>query len=211
MSRSFAVAICAPSGVGKTTVARALLASRDDLRFSVSVTTRPPRPGEQPGVDYHFVGRDEFEAAIRADKLLEWAEVHGHRYGTPLANLEEAEREGAILLLDIDVQGARQVAERRPDSVGIFLLPPSFEALRERMRGRGSEDRERLRRRMETALNELACMEEFAYIVVNDELEDAVAAIDAILTAEGRRRGRDWERYAALRERLREGLQRELR
>ncbi len=138
MSGSFAVAICAPSGVGKTTVARALLDSRADLRFSVSATTRPPRPGERPGQDYHFMSHDRFEAAIRQGELVEWAEVHGHRYGTPLVNLEEAERQGAILLLDIDVQGARQVAEKRPDSVTVFLLPPSFETLMERMRGRGS-------------------------------------------------------------------------
>ncbi|MHC4934069.1 MAG: guanylate kinase, partial [Planctomycetota bacterium] len=106
--KSFAIAICAPSGVGKTTVARRLIEDGEGLLFSVSATTRGARPGEQPGVDYHFISRDEFESMVESGELLEWAEVHGDLYGTPLANLEAAEREGKLLLLDIDVQGARQ-------------------------------------------------------------------------------------------------------
>jgi guanylate kinase len=185
--KSFALAISAPSGVGKTTIARALVAQSQDLVFSVSVTTRPPRPDEQPGVDYNFVGRDEFESMAERRELLEWAEVHGELYGTPRANQETAEREGKVLVLDIDVQGAAQVLEDRPDTVAIFLLPPSFDALMERVRARGSEGAERLRRRLETARAELSQMGSFQYVVVNDRLDDAVARVRAIIAAERQR------------------------
>jgi guanylate kinase len=209
MSRSFALAICAPSGAGKTTVACALVEKSDDFTFSVSATTRSVRPGEREGVDYRFVGRDEFDSMIRNDELLEWAEVHGELYGTPRANLEEAERQGRLLILDIDVQGARQVVEALSDAVTVFLLPPSFEVLMERLRQRGSEDEGRLRRRLETAKNELKCIDEFQYVVVNDRLDDAVERIRAIVGAERQRLGRRSAEIAGLRRQLQEGLEQE--
>jgi len=204
--KSFAVAICAPSGVGKTTVARALVEQSPDLTFSVSVTTRSARPGERPGVDYHFVARSEFESMIEQGLLLEWAEVHGDLYGTPRANLEAAERDGERLILDIDVQGAAQVVAVRPDTVTIFLLPPSFDVLMERLQERGSEDATRLRRRMDTARSELEAMSEFQYVVVNDRLEDAVARIRSIILAEGQKSSRSGQDLEELRQRLLKAL-----
>lgn len=209
--KSFAVAICAPSGTGKTTVARALVQGGTGLLFSVSATTRPARAGEQPGVDYHFVGRDEFEAMIERGELLEWAEVHGELYGTPRANLERAERQGELLILDIDVQGAQQVVTARPDTVTIFLLPPSLGALLERLRTRESEDEARLGQRLETAQRELERLDAFEYVVVNDRLEDTVARVSSIIVAERQRRERQAEPLAALRRRLQADLERERR
>jgi len=206
---TFAVAICAPSGAGKTTVAYALVEGSDDLVFSVSATTRPARPGERSGVDYHFVSRAEFESLIADGALLEWAEVHGDLYGTPRANLEEAERAGKILILDIDVQGAEQVVAVRPDTVTIFLLPPSFEALIDRLRRRGSEDASRLRRRMETAKSELGSAGAFQYTVVNDRLEDAVERIRSIIMAERQRQSRNEREVEELTRRLLEALKAE--
>ena len=208
--RGFAVAICAPSGTGKTTVARALVEGSDDLAFSVSATTRAPRADERDGIDYHFVGRRDFEAMIAAGNLLEWAEVHGELYGTPRRNLEEAARSDRRLILDIDVQGARQVISACPDCVSIFLLSPSLEALLERLRGRGTEDEARVRRRMETARAELEAVEDFQYVVVNDRLEDAVSQVRAIVTAEGRRLSREDAGTRDLRLRLQQELARAL-
>lgn len=185
--KSFAIVISAPSGVGKTTVARRLVEASDQFLFSVSATTREPRPTEQPGVDYHFVSRAAFEKMIEKSELLEWAEVHGELYGTPSANLDEAERTGRLLILDIDVQGARQIGEKLPDSVTIFLLPPSFEALMQRLQARGSEEPDELRRRLSTAKAELSLIDAFRYVVVNDSLEDTVREVQAIITAESRR------------------------
>jgi guanylate kinase len=199
---SFPVAISAPSGTGKTTVARALVASSDDLAFSVSATTRAVRPGERPGVDYYFLSREEFRSGIEAGRFLEWAEVHGELYGTPRSNLAEAERAGKVLILDIDVQGARQVQQARPDAVTIFLLPPSYEVLMERLRARGSEDSERLRRRLETARRELQHVASFQYAVVNGRLEETVSRIRAIITGEGQRLGRRSEAIEELRQEL---------
>ncbi|MGD2151824.1 MAG: guanylate kinase [Gemmatimonadales bacterium] len=211
MKKSFALAICAPSGTGKTTVARALVERSDDFIFSVSATSRSVRPGEREGVDYHFVRRDEFESMIRNGELLEWAEVHGELYGTPRSNLEDAERQDRVLILDIDVEGARQVVETRSDTVTVFLLPPSFRELMRRLRERGSEDESHLRRRLETAKSEITCIDEFQYVVVNDRLDDAVERIRAIVGAERQRLGRLSGAIAELRRELREGLERECR
>ncbi len=209
MKRSFALAICAPSGTGKTTVASALIEKSDNFVFSVSATTRAIRSGEHEGIDYHFVGRDQFDTMIRNGELLEWAEVHGELYGTPRANLEEAKRQGRLLILDIDVQGARQVIEALSDAVTIFLLPPSFEVLMERLRQRSSEDEARLRRRLETAKNELKCIDEFQYVVINDRLDDAVEQIRTIVGGERQRLSRRSAEIAELRRELQEGLERE--
>jgi guanylate kinase len=208
--RTLAVAICAPSGTGKTTVAQALVGGNEELLFSVSATTRAARADEIDGVDYHFVGRGEFEAMIRDGRLLEWAEVHGELYGTPRANLEEAESQGKKLILDIDVQGARQVVKALPGTATIFLLPPSFEVLRTRLRSRGSEGAGRLRRRLETARSELRSVDEFEYVVVNDRLDETVAGIRAIIAAEGQRLSRSPAAIEELRRRLQEDLERAL-
>jgi guanylate kinase len=176
--------LSAPSGAGKTTIARRLRERRGDVVFSVSATTRPPREGERDGRDYHFVSREEFRRMIDAGELIEWAEVHGSLYGTPLANVRAARARGEFLLLDIDVQGARQIRDRVPEAVRIFIVPPSGETLIGRLVGRGSEDAERVRRRLGNALEEIGAAAEFDHVVVNDDLEAAVDDVEAVL--EGR-------------------------
>lgn len=186
-SHLFPIVLAGPSGGGKTTVRRALLEKRSDVVFSVSATTRRPRPGEVDGQDYQFLGRGTFEALIEGGDLLEWAEVHGELYGTPRANLQRAWEDGAHLLLDIDVQGARQLRAIQPDALTVFLLPPDYDRLVERLRGRGSEDGETFRRRMRTALSELSEVERFDYVVVNDDLEETLRTVEAIVAAESHR------------------------
>jgi guanylate kinase len=169
-------------------------------------TTRPPRPGEENGLDYHFLSREEFERRIDTEDLLEWAEVHGELYGTPRDNLGRHSESTKCLLLDIDVEGARQVRERAPGSVLVFLLPPSAEEMLRRLRRRGTEDEDRLERRMRTALSELEAASEFDYVVVNEVLDSTVRTVESILEAELHRasRSRDeiLERTAGLREAL---------
>jgi guanylate kinase len=186
-SHLFPIVLAGPSGGGKTTVRQALLERRSDIVFSVSATTRPPRPGETDGVDYQFLGRAEFEDLIEVGDLLEWAEVHGQLYGTPQANLERAWHDEAHLLLDIDVQGARQLRAIQPDALTVFLLPPDFNRLVGRLRGRGSEDAGTFRTRMRTALSELSEVERFDYVVVNDHIDDTLRAVEAIVSAERHR------------------------
>lgn len=186
-SHLFPIVLAGPSGGGKTTVRRALLEKRSDVVFSVSATTRRPRPGEVDGQDYQFLGRGTFEALIEGGDLLEWAEVHGELYGTPRANLQRAWEDGAHLLLDIDVQGARQLRAIQPDALTVFLLPPDYDRLVERLRGRGSEDGETFRRRMRTALSELSEVERFDYVVVNDDLEETLRTVEAMVAAESHR------------------------
>jgi guanylate kinase len=181
---ALAVVLSGPSGGGKTSVCRALLANRTDVMFSVSATSRSPRVREENGKDYHFVSRAEFENLRDDGRLLEWAEVHGELYGTPLSNLDEIRESGKALLLDIDVQGARQVRGNLESAVLVFLLPPSIDALLSRLRGRGSEDDRALRRRMSSALSELEAVGEFDYVVINDELDSTVSAVESILVAE---------------------------
>jgi guanylate kinase len=184
-ARTFPVVLSAPSGAGKTTIARRLRATRGDVVFSVSATTRDPRPGERDGVDYHFVAEDEFRRMIGAGELIEWAEVHGAFYGTPLRNVRDAAARGQFLLLDIDVQGARQIRGVVPDAVHVFILPPSGEVLVQRLTGRGSEDDARVQRRLRNALDEIRTAAEFDCVVVNDDLDAAVADVDALLDGRG--------------------------
>lgn len=179
------IVLSGPSGGGKTSVCDELVRRRTDVAFSVSATTRAPRSNEVNGRHYRFVDRARFEQMVATDELLEWAEVHGEMYGTPRDQLE-CVREGRTLLLDIDVQGARDVRRRVPEAVLVFLLPPSAESMLARLRGRGTEDEKTLHRRMRTALAELDAVGEFDYAVVNDDLEATVDAVEAILEAERR-------------------------
>lgn len=171
------VVLSGPSGVGKTTVGRALLKALPGLAPSVSATTRKPRPGEQDGRDYCFVD----EAAFQAGDFLEQAQVHGNRYGTPRAPVEALRKEGKDVLLVIDVQGARQVRAKIPEAILIFLEPPGWEELARRLKGRGTESPEALERRLEDARTELAEAGRYDHRVVNDRLEEAVGRIRKIL------------------------------
>ena len=178
--RTFPVVLSGPSGSGKTTVIRELLLRRNDLRFSVSATTREARSGERSGVHYVFLEQGE---------MLEWADVHGELYGTPRENLQNAVSEGVHLLLDIDVQGARAVKAAVPEALTIFLLPPSGAWL-SRLRSRGSESGAGLERRLGTAKAELVAAEEFEYVIINDELAEAVRRVESILDGEESRTAR---------------------
>lgn len=180
------VVLAAPSGTGKTTIAHALVERFDSFVFSVSATTRPPRGAERHGEDYEFVSRDEFERMVRAGDLVEWAEVHGNLYGTPARNLKRARDMGKYPVLDIDVQGARQIRLHVPDAMLIFIIPPSAEVLRRRLAGRGTEGEEELRRRMRGALVELDEAEGFDHVVVNEDLDQAVEGIRSLVAKPGR-------------------------
>lgn len=177
------IVLAGPTGVGKTTVARALAADRDRFVFSVSATTRRPRPGERDGADYEFVSREEFERMVDAGEFAEWARVHDQLYGTPLRNL--AGRAGRRVLLDIDVQGAAQVRGNVPSAVFVFLLPPSLGTLLARLSGRGTEPRNEIARRLGVARDELARVPEFDHVLVNDHLDATVAAVRAIARGDG--------------------------
>lgn len=183
MSR-FPVILSAPSGGGKTTIARRLMTLRDDVGYSISVTTRAPRPGEVDGADYHFVSVDEFQARREAGAFAECAEVHGRWYGTLRSEVERVLAGGQHLLMDIDVQGARQFVRAFPATRLIFIVPPSAAALQQRLAARQSETPESLRTRLTGALAELQAASMYHYVVVNDALEAAVARVSAILDAE---------------------------
>ncbi|HSK17534.1 MAG TPA: guanylate kinase [Longimicrobiales bacterium] len=185
--RPFPLVIAAPSGAGKTSLARALVERRADLVFSLSATTRAPRPGEQDGVDYRFVSDAEFGELAERGELLEWAHVHGRRYGTLKSGVEAALAEGSTVVLDIDVQGAQLVRRVIGDAVLIFVLPPSVSEMKRRLDSRGSESVEELATRMRTARAELDAVKAFDYVVVNDDFEEALRTIEAIVAAERER------------------------
>lgn len=173
--------VSAPSGVGKTTLVRSILSRSPALRFSVSCTTRSPRPGETPSIDYHFLSTREFLDGIRSGRFLEWAEVHGNYYGTDGLQVEQWLADGEDVLLDIDVQGARQVRCTHPEARTIFILPPSLQILEDRLKGRGTERPEDVQRRLSAARGEILEAPWYQYIVVNDLLEDAIEDLMAIL------------------------------
>jgi guanylate kinase len=176
--------LAGPSGVGKGSIVRELVSGDPEgLSLSVSVTTRPPRPGEVDGVDYFFVDDDAFDRMIRAGELLEWAEIVGHRSGTPRGFVEDRLAAGRDVVLEIDVVGASQIRERVPGSVLIFVEPPSMEELERRLRGRGTETEDRIRLRLETAEWELEQRDWFDHVLVNDEVRRASAQVAAIIDA----------------------------
>jgi guanylate kinase len=177
------IVVSAPSGTGKSTILGRILAEVPALRFSVSHTTRAPRPGEQDGVQYHFVTRPVFDAMIEKQRLLEWADVHGQRYGTSLAEYEAARAAGQDLLLDIDVQGAAQVRARFEEALAVFILPPSAAALEARLRGRAHDPEAAIQTRLRNARSELQSYKDYDYVLVNDELESCVDALQCIIRA----------------------------
>ena len=203
----FPIILSLPSGGGKTTIAHKLLAVRRDIGYSVSATTRPPRDGEVDGRDYHFRSLKDFKRGQAAGEFAESAEVHGHLYGTLRAEVDRVLASGKHVIMDIDVQGTRQFAEAFPDSVLIFILPPSAEALIGRLEARGTEDPKSLIRRFRSAKDELKAIDLYQYVVVNDEVDSAVAAIAGIIEAEGLKRVRDDSLDARVRD-LMTGIQR---
>jgi len=183
--------ISSPSGAGKTTLTRRLLQEFPELRFSVSHTTREPRANEVDGQDYHFVSEEAFRAIIADKGFAEWAEVHGNLYGTSVSEIDIARAAGKIgVLFDVDYQGARQIKEKFPDAIGVFILPPSMAELRRRLDGRGSDDAQSRQRRFDKAREEIGHYPFFDYMIVNDELQRALAELRGIVLAEGCRRRR---------------------
>jgi guanylate kinase len=176
--------VSAPSGTGKTTVVERLVQVVPDLALSRSYTSRAMRPGEHDGVDYNFVTRSRFEDMVAAGEFLEWADVFGNLYGTCATDCEQHLARGCDLILVIDVQGARQVRTRCRDTVGVFVLPPSFAVLEQRLRGRSKDPEEAMQRRLRTARNEVAAFVEYDYVIVNDELEACVERMKSIVLAE---------------------------
>jgi len=176
--------ISAPSGSGKSTLVSRLMHGDGQLTFSVSYTTRKPRGAEVEGEAYHFIGREEFEARVRRQEFLEWAEVFGNYYGTHQNALEIAENKGKDLVLDIDVQGAAQLKERIPDAVTIFVLPPSRAVLEKRLRARGQDSDEVVRRRLADAAREIRNYNLYDYVLVNEDLDLAAETLQAIVRAE---------------------------
>lgn len=182
MARVFV--ITGPSGVGKGTLIRGLLARIPELELSVSATTRAPRPGEEDGVAYHFLTDEEFDRKVAAGAFVEHAAYSGRRYGTLRSELERRTEAGIPVVLEIEVQGARQVRRTLPSAVQVFIVPPSEQALRERLVGRGTDDADEIERRLQVAKRELAAQDEFDYKVVNDRQEEAVDELERLVRAE---------------------------
>ena len=177
--------LSAASGTGKTTLARALVEQIPDVAFSVSHTTRAPRPGEEHGVHYYFVNQTQFDEMAAADRFLEHAKVFGNSYGTSRAATENLLRQGKNIIFDIDWQGARAIKEKMPEAVSIFILPPSRAVLKERLTGRGQDSPDVIARRMREAVSEMSHYKEFEHLVVNDDFDAALADLRAIIRGEG--------------------------
>jgi len=184
-NRGHLYVIAAPSGAGKTSLMRALLERRPGLSFSVSCTTRAPRPHEQNGRDYHFISRAEFERLVQADAFIEHADVFGNLYGTLRATVESALAEGRDLILEIDWQGANQVRRRLPEAIQIFILPPSRSELEARLRKRGTDSPEAIARRLAESVSEMSHWREFDYVVINGDFDQALAEMEAIFDGRG--------------------------
>ncbi len=185
------IIIAAPSGTGKSTIAKALFERMPRLAFSVSHTTRPPRPGEVDGQHYHFVSDATFAAMIDDDAFAEWARVHDRHYGTSKGEVARLGDAGKDILFDVDVQGAELLLAAYPDAVSIFVVPPSLEELERRLRGRGTESPDQLATRLANARRELSCADQFSYVVVNSDLRVAIDAVQTVIEAEGHRRLRN--------------------
>jgi len=179
------IILSSPSGGGKTTIAHQLLANRKDVGYSVSCTTRPPRPGEKDAQDYYFLTEEKFRQRNASREFAESATVHGHLYGTLRAEVERVLGSGRNVIMDIDVQGTRQFAQAFPESILIFILPPSAAALIERLEARGTEDIEAVIRRFRSAKDELKAIDLYQYVIVNDDLDTAVAAVSDIIDGKG--------------------------
>ncbi len=189
--RGILLVLSSPSGAGKSTISRALLEQEENLTLSISVTTRPKRPGETDGVDYRFVDQAKFEELVERDALLEHATVFGNRYGTPRDVVESALVRGRDVLFDIDWQGTQQVADKLPgDLVRVFILPPTLEELEARLHRRAQDTAEEVRRRMAEAASEMSHWPEYDYVIVNEDIDDSVAKVRAIIAAERLKRER---------------------
>jgi|SRR5579863_774102 len=185
LRRGIIFILSAPSGAGKTTISRAALKAIEGLQASVSLTTRTPREGEIHGYDYHFVSDEEFKRRVGAGELSEWARVFESSYGTPRAPLDHAVSSGSDILLDIDIQGARQIRKNYPnDAVAIFVLPPSFAELEGRLRRRGTEDESAIARRLKRAHAEASAYREYDYLIINDDVDESITRLEAVVTAE---------------------------
>ena len=176
--------VSAPSGAGKTTLCREMRLRLHDLAYSVSVTTRPPRPGEIDGTDFRFVGEAEFRRLLAKNEMAEWATVHGNLYGTPAAPLETALREGRDVLLDIDTQGAAQLRARYPDAVLVFVVAPSIGDLEQRLRERRSDSEREIARRLQRAREEVMLWKRYDYLIVNRDVKEAMEQLESIIQAE---------------------------
>ena len=190
MNGVFPLILSSPSGGGKTTIAKELLRRRGDVGYSVSGTTRPARAGERDGVDYHFMTPEQFEAARANGEFAESAEVHGNMYGTLRREVDRVMASGRHVVMDIDVQGTRQFAAAYPESVLVFLIPPSADVLLSRLAGRGTESTETLVRRLKSAVEELRAVDLYSYLVVNHDLDEAVKAVSSIIDGESKRLSR---------------------
>lgn len=190
MNGVFPLILSSPSGGGKTTIAKELLRRRTDMGYSVSCTTRLARPGESDGQDYYFISPEQFEAARARGEFAESAEVHGNMYGTLRREVDRVLQSGRHVVMDIDVQGARQFVQAYPDAVTVFLIPPDAGVLLARLRGRGTESSDSLARRLRSAVEELRAVDLYGYLVVNEDLEEAVRAVSAIVDSESRRLSR---------------------
>ncbi len=184
MDRGDLFIISAPSGTGKTTLCSMVIEELENISFSVSHTTRSPRPGEVNGKDYYFISEQEFERLVAEDAFLEWARVHGNFYGTHRGYVMEKLAQGVDVILDIDVQGAKQVKKKLPSAITIFILPPSWQALEERLLKRGSEDMEKIKLRLQNAMKEIEEVTNYHYAVVNDQLLKALQELKTIILAE---------------------------
>jgi guanylate kinase len=200
--KPFLLVLSSPSGGGKTTIARSLLQARDDLGYSVSATTRPRREGERDGVDYHFMSRDEFLRRVDAGEFLEWATYAGNLYGTLRSEIDQIFARGRTAVLDVEIEGARQIRANFPNSLHVFVLPPSADVLVGRLAERNTEPPAVIRERIARAADELAAVAEYDYAIFNEDLVLAVAQVAAILDAEARRVARQ-EGLAPFIERLR--------